>query len=147
MRSKCNIVNWTTYMILFGWQQNPRKKKVYIYIYIQIYFFFLYFRGIRSLFRKYKRVTSSGNRLLRLLDLLNYQLFQKLKLIGKCRFNHLTITLTLPLTCELKLPFNKWGPTSKIFNLNRGWWINEVKVRSHNIWFWYHVKLLVIPKA
>jgi hypothetical protein len=39
--------------------------------------------------------------------LLNYQLSQKLKLIGKDKFNHLTITLTLSLTCELKLHFNR----------------------------------------
>jgi hypothetical protein len=36
-------------------------------------------------------------------SLLNYHLFQKLKLIGKCKFYHLIITLTLPLTYRLKL--------------------------------------------
>ena len=39
--------------------------------------------------------------------MLNYQLSQKLKLIGRGKFNHLTITLTLPLTCGLKLSFNR----------------------------------------
>jgi hypothetical protein len=28
--------------------------------------------------------------------MLNYQLSQKLKLIGKCEFNHLIISLTMP---------------------------------------------------
>jgi hypothetical protein len=34
-------------------------------------------------------------------------LSQKLKLIGKCKFNHLINTLALPLTCGLGLPFNR----------------------------------------
>jgi hypothetical protein len=52
--------------------------------------------------------------------MLNYQLSQKLKLIGRGKFNHLTITLTLILTCGLKLLFNRLGPTREIFNLNGG---------------------------
>jgi hypothetical protein len=39
--------------------------------------------------------------------MLNYHLFQKLKLIGRCKFDHLIITLKFPLTCGLKLPFNR----------------------------------------
>ena len=42
--------------------------------------------------------------------LIKYQLSQKLKLLGNGEFNHLTIILTLPLTCGLRLPLNKWGP-------------------------------------
>jgi hypothetical protein len=38
--------------------------------------------------------------------MLNYQLSQKLKLIGKSKFNHLIINLTLSLTCGLKPSFN-----------------------------------------
>ena len=45
-----------------------------------------------------------------LLLLLNYRLSQKLKLLENCEFNQLTISLTLPLTCEPKLPLNKWRP-------------------------------------
>jgi hypothetical protein len=41
------------------------------------------------------------------LSLLNYQLSQKLKRIGRGKFNHLIISLTFPLTCGLKLPFNR----------------------------------------
>ena len=32
-------------------------------------------------------------------SMLNYQLSQKHKLLGNCEFNHLTISLTLLLTC------------------------------------------------
>jgi hypothetical protein len=42
------------------------------------------------------------------------------KLPGRGKFNHLTITLILTLTCGLKLPFNRWDPTREIFNLNGG---------------------------
>ena len=42
--------------------------------------------------------------------ILNYQLSQKLKLLENGKFNHLTISLTLTLTCGLKLPLNKWEP-------------------------------------
>ena len=45
-----------------------------------------------------------------LISFLNYQLSQKLKLLGNDEFNHLTIILTLPLTYRPKLPLNKWGP-------------------------------------
>ena len=41
-------------------------------------------------------------------------LFDKLpllKLLENGEFNHLTIILTLSLTCGLRLPLNKWGPT------------------------------------
>ena len=41
--------------------------------------------------------------------MLNYRLSQKLKLLGNDEFSHLTINLTLPLTCGPKLPLNKWG--------------------------------------
>jgi len=37
--------------------------------------------------------------------MLNYRLSQKLKLIGRDKFNHLINTLTLLLMCEIKLPF------------------------------------------
>jgi hypothetical protein len=40
-------------------------------------------------------------------NLLNYHLSHKLKLIGKSKFNHLINTLTFPLTCGLRLPFNR----------------------------------------
>ena len=39
-----------------------------------------------------------------------------LRLLGKSEFNHLTIILTLPLTCELILSLNEGGPTCEIFN-------------------------------
>jgi hypothetical protein len=52
-------------------------------------------------------------------SLLNYQLSQKFKLIGRDKFNHLINTLTLFLMYELKLSFNRWYPTCEIFNLNR----------------------------
>jgi hypothetical protein len=38
---------------------------------------------------------------------LNQHLFQKLKLIGRGKFNYLINTLTFPLTCGLGLPFNR----------------------------------------
>ena len=38
------------------------------------------------------------------------RLFQKLKLLRNCEFNHLTIILTFSLTCRPKLPLSKWGP-------------------------------------
>ena len=41
------------------------------------------------------------------LRLLNYRLSQKLKLLGNGEFNHLTISLILPLTCGPKLSLNK----------------------------------------
>lgn len=41
--------------------------------------------------------------------MINYQLCQKIKLLEKGEFNPLTIILTLPLTCRLKLPINKRG--------------------------------------
>jgi len=49
--------------------------------------------------------------------LLNYQLSQKLKLLRNCEFNHLTINLTLSLTCGLKISLNKWGPNKWEFNI------------------------------
>ena len=52
--------------------------------------------------------------------LLNYQLSQKLKLLGNSEFNHLTISLTLPLTYGPKLPLNKWGPNKWEFNILNG---------------------------
>ena len=48
---------------------------------------------------------------------INYQFSQKLKLLENCEFNHLTIILTLLITCGFKLPLNKWGPTCGIFNI------------------------------
>ena len=51
------------------------------------------------------------------LVLLNYRLSQKFKLSGNGEFNHLTIILTLPLTCGPKLPLNKWGPNKWEFNI------------------------------
>jgi hypothetical protein len=41
------------------------------------------------------------------LNVLNHNLSQKLKFIGMGKFNHLINTLTLSLTCRLKLPFNR----------------------------------------
>jgi hypothetical protein len=38
---------------------------------------------------------------------INYQLSQKLKLIGRFKFNYLIISLTLSLTCGFKLLFNR----------------------------------------
>jgi hypothetical protein len=52
-------------------------------------------------------------------SLLNYQLSQKFKLIGRDKFNYLINTLTLFLMYELKFSFNRWYPTCEIFNLNR----------------------------
>jgi hypothetical protein len=41
--------------------------------------------------------------------ILNYHLSKKFKLIRKCKFNHLIITLMYTsLTCGLKLLFNRW---------------------------------------
>ena len=52
------------------------------------------------------------------MSLLNYQFSQKLKLLENCKFNHLTIILTLSISCgPPKLSFNKWGPTRKTFNI------------------------------
>ena len=51
------------------------------------------------------------------LVLLNYRLSQKFKLSGNGKFNHLTIILTLPLTCGPKLPLNKWRPNKWEFNI------------------------------
>ena len=42
--------------------------------------------------------------------MLNYRLSQKLKLLGNCEFNHLTIILTLSFTCGPKIPPNKCEP-------------------------------------
>jgi hypothetical protein len=39
--------------------------------------------------------------------MLNYNLFQKFKLIGKYKFNYLINTLTPSFTCGFKLNFNK----------------------------------------
>ena len=50
----------------------------------------------------------------------NYRLSQKFKLLRNGEFKHLTIILTLPLMCGLKLPFNKWSPTHGIFNILNG---------------------------
>ena len=52
--------------------------------------------------------------------ILNYQLSQKLKLLGNDEFNHLIIILTLPLTCGPKLPLSKWGPNKWEFNILNG---------------------------
>ena len=52
--------------------------------------------------------------------MLNYRLSQKLKLLENCEFNHLTINLTLPLTCGPKLSLNKWGPNKWEFNILNG---------------------------
>ena len=54
------------------------------------------------------------------ISVLNYRLSQKLKLLGNGEFNHLTISLTLPLTCGPKLPLNKWGPNKLEFNILNG---------------------------
>ena len=54
------------------------------------------------------------------ISVLNYRLSQKLKLLGNGEFNHLTISLTLPLTCGPKLPLNKWGPNKWEFNILNG---------------------------
>jgi hypothetical protein len=37
----------------------------------------------------------------------NHHLSQKLKLIGRDKFNHLINTLTLHLTCGFRLPFDR----------------------------------------
>ena len=44
------------------------------------------------------------------IGLLNYRLSQKFKPLGNFEFNHLTIILTLPLTCGRKFFLNKCGP-------------------------------------
>ena len=53
-------------------------------------------------------------------SVLYYRLSQKLKLLGNGEFNHLTISLTLSLTCGPKLPLNKWGPNKWEFNILNG---------------------------
>jgi len=52
-----------------------------------------------------------------LLSLLNFRFSQKFKLLRNGEFNHLTINLTLPLTCGPKLPLIKWGPNKWEFNI------------------------------
>ena len=53
--------------------------------------------------------------------MLNYQLSQKLNLLGKCEFNHLIIIIIFLLTCGPKLlPLNKCGPICEIFNILNG---------------------------
>ena len=52
--------------------------------------------------------------------MLNYRLSQKFKLLGNSEFNHLTISLPLPLTCGPKLPLNKWGSNKWGFNILNG---------------------------
>lgn len=54
--------------------------------------------------------------------MINNQLCQKIKLPEKGDINPLTIILTLPLTCGLKLPINKGGGgrTREIFNFEMG---------------------------
>ena len=54
------------------------------------------------------------------ISVLNYRLSQKFKLLGNGEFNHLTISLTLPLTCGPKLPLNKWGRNKWEFNILNG---------------------------
>ena len=49
--------------------------------------------------------------------MLNYRLSQKFKLLGNGKCNHLTISLTLPLTCVPKFPLNKWGSNKWEFNI------------------------------
>jgi hypothetical protein len=49
---------------------------------------------------------------------LNYQLFQKFKLIRRGKFNHLTITLTPPSRVGSNSIFNSLSLTREIFNLN-----------------------------
>jgi hypothetical protein len=60
----------------------------------------------------------------------------KLKLIGNAEFNHLTIILTLLVTCGPKLPLNKWGPTRdivKFFNLK--WEVQLKKIQTQTTCF------------
>jgi hypothetical protein len=52
------------------------------------------------------------------INVLNHHSSEKLKVIGKSKFNHLINTLTLPLTFELKHFFNRWSLTRGIFNWN-----------------------------
>ena len=52
--------------------------------------------------------------------LFNYRLSQKFKLFGNGEFNHLTISLTLFITCGPKLPLNKVGPNKWEFNILNG---------------------------
>ena len=52
-----------------------------------------------------------------ILILINYRLSQNLNLLGNSEFNHLTISLTLSLTCGPKLPLNKWGSNKWEFNI------------------------------
>jgi hypothetical protein len=84
--------------------------------------------------------------------MLNHQLCQKLKLIEIGKFNHLINTLTLPLTCGLKLIFNRRGPTHRIFNWNGEWMIEirfELKTFGYNTMLNYHLsqKLKLIGRG
>ena len=43
--------------------------------------------------------------------MINYQLFQKSKILRTSEVNHLIIILTLSLMCGFRLPLNEWDPT------------------------------------
>ena len=57
--------------------------------------------------KSFSALTFGSLSLIGVIGLLNYRLSQKFKLLGNGEFNHLTISLTLPLTCGPKLPLNK----------------------------------------
>jgi hypothetical protein len=87
---------------------------MFIQIPINFYMHFLFSHGLKNVCHEevswshaetwINNAWKVGNRML------NYPLSKKFKLIGRCKFNHLIITLTLFLMYELKLPFNRQGP-------------------------------------
>ena len=80
---------------------HPNYIHTIIYI---LLFFFLIIHCLRTLILFIFIIT---HYLINLRWLLYYYLFQKLKLIERCKFNYLINTLTLILTCGFKSPFNR----------------------------------------
>ena len=52
--------------------------------------------------------------------MINYRMFQKLKLLENSKFNHSIIILTLPPHGVPKLSLNNLSPTHEIFNILNG---------------------------
>ena len=96
----------------WNWKMFVKYKVVDLWIRFPIP---LSFPSSDAVFERYGRFA-----MIRFLHLLNYHLSKKLKFIGKDKLNHLIITLTLFIMCELKLSFNRWDSTRRIFNLNIG---------------------------
>jgi len=77
----------------------------FLFFFIFFLFFFIFCATVTVVFHMRLRI-----------ELLNYQLSQKLKPIEISKFNHLINTLTIFITCELILSFNMWNLIRGIFN-------------------------------